>query len=197
MLTSIPISEELDPRLLDFTFSDQGKEFLLFFTYKTTQETDANREALKHFLRAAQGTDPVVQNFIIDFSDKKTIKIKGNLFNALNMLKNNQFISEELHQSVNKNIVLKQFINDSIKGNSTSFEETKDEASQNKAAGTSKMVPALKSIFEIYSTLDAPHQQQLLLDLTKGFSTLGVKLTIDIGTLQQQTTNSKPPNKLF
>lgn len=89
-----------DPKIMQIAFSE-GPEFAMeIYTYNKFDESDIKKR-IRLFLAIAasgmEGPNPDVQIK----STAKAIKLIGNIFNALELLKDKEIISQELYSAIN------------------------------------------------------------------------------------------------
>lgn len=101
-----------DPTIFEITFSERNNEFIMEI------QTIDGKEASKltgeiHALRSYHNMDnPIKQNFELECYDvAKKVKIVGNIFNALNLLKNDGIISKDFIKLIEDDPEVRDFIN--------------------------------------------------------------------------------------
>lgn len=190
MRKSIDIHEESDPRLLDVSLSDDDAIYSLIIAFKTKQETDEHRNAVKAHLKLAESISPQSLDFSIDFSDIKSIKLVGNLKNAIKLLHDEMFFSDRIVSEINNDPSLKKLVSDS----QGTLKSAAAEEKENSTRGSDQVKNAktlLNGFLEIYKYLEPQHKADFLNTAKEGFKTLGVEL--DFVDLSSKTKNNLDP----
>jgi hypothetical protein len=106
------IESKYDPNLLDITFMNiNDDETMMQITCISAQAARKLEGKIIALRRIYEMDTPAKQNFTIKYNEKdQSLKIIGNLANVLNLLKENELISENLSKTITNTKNIQHFI---------------------------------------------------------------------------------------